>query len=96
MRKVKTIFSLVLYFCLSALIVFDSIAQEKTTLQTPNYKKVEINLLTDNTFLQIAKLGIDVHCGVHLSQHKNNETVTLEVSDFECVQLCWYFCRFRW
>jgi len=86
MKKINTIFSLVLCFCLSAQFMVDSFAQEKTT--SHNYKKVEINLLTENTIEQIGKLGIDVQCGVHLSHdHTKRETVTLEVSDYEYKQL---------
>jgi len=88
MKKTKTILNLVLCFCLLAQFTFDIYAQEKTTLQYSKYKKVAVGLLSDDTFDQIAKLGIDVHCGVHLSHnHTQGEMLSLEVSDYEYNQL---------
>jgi len=88
MKKIKTILNLVLCFCLLAQFTLDIYAQEKTTLQYSKYKKVAVGLHSDDTFDQIAKLGIDVHCGVHLSHnHTQGEMLSLEVSDYEYNQL---------
>jgi len=89
MSTFKIIFSLLLFFCFLAQSLLGNNKQEKTAIQqTPNYKKIEVQLTSDETFEKVTKLGIDVHCGVHVNHnHKNGETITLEVSDYEYQQL---------
>jgi len=73
-------------FSLSLIFVQLSYAQNKTierSIINIKYKKVEIPFTSNDIFSQIAKLGIDVHCGVSVTDLQNSKIITLEVSEIE-------------
>jgi len=73
-------------FLLSLIFVQLSYAKDKTIEKSTisiNYKKVEVPFTSEDIFVQIAKLGIDVQCGVSVTGHQNSKIITLEVSQSE-------------